>query len=226
MTDLPPTPDAERTSPTVYIVDDDADLRDSLTGLVRALGHTVQAFGSAAEFCEGYRSQQPGCLILDIRMPGESGLDLYARLVREGQRLPVIFMTAHADVSTAVAAMKTGAIEFLEKPFDRETLADRIEKALAVDARWRDSEQRYRTLDDSVKQLSAVDRETLEMILEGVPNKVMAARLYITERAVELRRQRLMQRLGVRSVPELLELTITHRVLAEVRTVEAEWPLR
>jgi FixJ family two-component response regulator len=138
----------------------------------------------------------------------------------------VIFITAHADVSTAVAAMKSGAIEFLEKPFDRETLVNRIGKALEVDQQWRQTDARYRELDDVVQQLSPTDRETLEMIIRGETNKAMAAHFFISVRAVELRRQRLMTRLGVRSVPELMELTITHRLLAELRSAEKIWPLR
>ena len=211
---------------TVFVVDDDRDLLDSLLTLLRAVGYVTRGFASAEEFRAFYQEPLPGCLLLDIRMPGQSGLDLYADLVREGKRLPVIFITGHADVRTAVAAMKTGAIEFLEKPFDRATLGERVRKALEIDAKWREGERRYKELDENVQQLSGTDRETLEMIIQGVTNKAMAARLLITTRAVELRRQRLMQRLGVRSVAELLELTITHRVLAEIRTVETDWPLR
>lgn len=212
--------------PTVYVVDDDRDLRDSLLALLRALGHRAQGFASAEEFCTSYRAGSPGCLVLDIWMPGRNGIELYADLIRLGTRLPAIFITAHADVSTAVAAMKTGAMEFLEKPFDRQMLASRVEKALQLDALWRESDRRYDELNQVVQQLSPTDRETLQMVIQGDTIKSMAAKLLITERAVELRRQRLMQRLGVRSLPELLELTITHRVLAEVRAVEGSWSPR
>ena len=129
----------------------------------------------------------------------------------------MIFVTAHADVTTAVTAMKTGAVEFLEKPFERNRLADLVDRALKLDAEWRQADQRFEELDESIQRLSENDRETLELIFEGATNKAMAARLFISERAVELRRQRLMQRLRVRSVPELLELAITHRVLSELR---------
>ena len=212
--------------PTVFIVDDDPDLRDSLTTLVRVLGHPTRSCSSAEEFLRTYDPDEPGCLILDIHMPGQSGLDLYRKLLQDGVKIPVIFITAHADVSTAVAAMKTGAIEFLEKPFDRQTLLQRIETAMELDQQWRAGERRYAEMDERVQQLSATDRETLEKVLSGVPNKAMAAELHITERAVELRRQRLMQKLGVRSVAELLDLTITHRVLAELREVARNSPIR
>jgi FixJ family two-component response regulator len=202
-------------------VDDDRDMRDSLLALLAALGYRAQGFASAEEFRTSFEPRRAGCLILDIRMPGQSGLELYADLLRAGERLPVIFMTAHADVSTAVAAMKTGAIEFLEKPFSHETLVDRINRALQLDASWRKEDERFRVLDAAIGELSDVDRETLDMILEAASNKVMAARLFITERAVELRRQRLMRRLGVGSVAELLRLAVTHRVLSEIRRVQS-----
>jgi FixJ family two-component response regulator len=201
-------------------VDDDRDLRESLLALLAALGRRARGFASAEDFRARYDSTQRGCLILDIRMPGQNGLDLYTDLLREGHRLPVIFITAHADVSTAVAAMKTGAIEFLEKPFSQATLSDRIEKALQLDAQWRSGGERYREMDMRIRQLRSSDRETLQFILAGMTNKAMAAQLFITERAVELRRQRLMQRLAVRTVPELLEMAITHRVLSEVRMIQ------
>lgn len=202
--------------PNVFVVDDDPDLRDSLLALLRALGYACCGFSSAEEFLTGYQ-QQPGCLVLDIHLGGRSGLELYEELLLRGDRLPVIFITAHASVSTAVAAMRTGAIDFLEKPFERSVLTDRISRALEIDARWRSSEDRYLELDRRIRTLNATDRETLDLILTGETNKSMAAQLFISERAVELRRQRLMQRLVVRNLAELLELTVSHRVLAEVR---------
>ena len=203
--------------PTVFVVDDDRDFRESLVALLSALGHRVEAFDCAQAFRDAFIGGRPGCVLLDIRMPGESGIEMYSDMVRRGRRLPVIFVTAHADVTTAVTAMKTGAVEFLEKPFERNRLADLVDRALKLDAEWRQADQRFEELDESIQRLSENDRETLELIFEGATNKAMAARLFISERAVELRRQRLMQRLRVRSVPELLELAITHRVLSELR---------
>lgn len=188
--------------------------------LLRALGHATREFESAEQFEAFYDGSQPGCLILDLRMPGRSGLDLYRDLLASDRKLPVIFMTAHADVSTAVTAMKTGAIEFLEKPFDRQGLARLVDRALQLDRTWRADQQRFDQLSETLSHLSSTDKETLDLLLGGAPNKAMAAQLHITERAVELRRQRLMQRLHVRSLAELLDLTITHRLLAEFRQVE------
>ncbi len=219
---LPPV----ATPTTVFVVDDDGPLRKSLAALLEALELPVRTFASAAEFRAFYRPELPGCLLLDVRMPVQDGLQLYEQLLAEGKRLPVIFITAHADVSTAVAAMKSGAIEFLEKPFDRHTLIDRIRKALALDAEWRRGEARYTALEDRVRRLNERDRETLEMILAGEPNKVMAARLDISERAVEMRRASLMKKLEVDSLAELLEVAVTHRVLSELRTATARAELR
>jgi FixJ family two-component response regulator len=203
--------------PTVYVVDDDQQMRDSLCALLNVLGFQASAFATPSSFHRFYRSEMPGCLLLDIRMPRQTGLELYELLLEEGKRLPVIFVTAHADVSTAVAAMKTGAIEFLEKPFDRETLLDRVRKALTLDAEWRAGDARFADLVDRVGRLSPRERETLAMIQAGEPNKSMAAKLCLTERAVEMRRSAIMRKMQVRSVAELVDLTVTHRILSDLR---------
>jgi FixJ family two-component response regulator len=159
----------------------------------------------------------PGCLVLDICMPQQSGLELYERLLLEGKRLPVIFITAHADVSSAVAAMKSGAVEFLEKPFDRATFVDHVQKALALDAEWRRQDSRYAATRERIEQLNEREFETLNLIQAGESNKSMAAKLFLTERAVEMRRSAIMKKLGVGSVAELIDLTTTHRMLTEFR---------
>lgn len=209
---------------TIFVVDDDHDFRDSLIALLHAMKHEVLGFSSAEQFAAFYESQ-PGCIILDIQMDGQNGLELYEDLLQNGKRLPVIFVTAHADIDTAVSAMRTGAIDFIEKPFDRTLLAERVSRALELDTLWRSNEERYSRLDEVVRELNATDHETLEFIVNGHTNKSMAAILHLTERAVELRRQRLMKRLNVRSLAELLELTVTHRVLAELRELnQLKWP--
>lgn len=209
------TPESHNT-PTVFVVDDDQPLRKSLVGLMRAMEFSAQGFASAAGFHRYYRRNLPGCLVLDVRMPGQGGLQLYEQLLQEGKRLPVIFITAHADVPTAVAAMKTGAVEFLEKPFEREALRDHLLKALALDAEWRRHEAEFNAIDQRIARLNARDLETLQLILAGASNKVMATRLLISERAVEMRRAAIMRKVEVQSLAELLELTITHRLAAEV----------
>lgn len=205
---------ASETKPTVFVVDDDQQMRDSLVLLIETMGYTTRGFATAGAFHRCYRRDWPGCLVLDVRLPGKSGVELYEQLVREEKRLPVIFITAHADVTTAVAAMKTGAIEFLEKPFDHRTLLDRIERALGLDADWRRRQADFDALDSRIARLNDRDRETLQRILAGESNKVMAVRLDISERAVEMRRAVIMRKLNVSSLAELLDLAVTHRLLA------------
>lgn len=207
--------------PTVYVVDDDPDVRQSLESLIGALGHRVLTFCSAAQFRNYYQPHMPGCLLLDVHMPRQTGLELYEQLVREGKRLPVIFITAHADITTAVAAMKTGAIEFLEKPFHRDNLEGHLQKALTLDAEWRTRDAQFNEMGKRIASLTHREQETLQMILDGHPNKVMAARLDLTERAIEMRRARIMQKLECRSVAELINVAITHRVLSEIRELRA-----
>jgi FixJ family two-component response regulator len=216
---MPSSPTAK---PTVFIVDDDDEMRESLLALFQALDFQVQTFSAPASFHRFYRRETPGCLLLDIRMPHRSGLDLYEQLLDEGKRLPVIFITAHADVSTAVAAMKTGAIEFLEKPFDCETLIDRVRTALALDAEWRRRDAEFAALNERIERLNAREQETLKMIAAGETNKAMAARLSITERAVEMRRSAIMRKLEVRSAAEAIDLSATHRILADHRRAAAK----
>lgn len=211
--------------PTVFVVDDDRQLRQSVVALLTALGYSTQAFAGSSGFKRFYRGHLPGCLLLDVRMPGQDGLALYEELLSEGKRLPVIFMTAHAEVSMAVAAMKTGAIEFLEKPFDRATLVDRIERALATDAAWRQREAEFAALQERIGQLTERDRQTLDLLLAGESNRSMAAKLDLSERAVEMRRAALMRRLNVSSLVELLDLALTHRIRSELRQA-AQSPLR
>jgi FixJ family two-component response regulator len=206
----------------VFVVDDDKQLLESLAFLLEALGFQVRAFSSPSTFLRHYRAEMPGCLVLDIRMPRQNGLEVYEQLIREGKRIPVIFITAHADVTTAVAAMKTGAIEFIEKPFDRHVLVDLIGKALALDASWRERDAQINALDRRVAQLNEREKETLQLIQAGESNKSMAAKLMLTERAVEMRRSAIMRKLQVTSVAELLDLTITHRILTDLRSAAAQ----
>lgn len=204
--------------PTLFVVDDDQQMRDSLCALLGALGYAVAPFSTPGGFHRYYRAEMSGCLILDVRMPRQSGLELYEQLLREKKRLPVIFITAHADVPTAVAAMKSGAVEFLEKPFDGKALLDRVQRALALDAHWRSQDSAFAALSARIAVLNARDRETLLLIQAGESNKSMAAKLFLSERAIEMRRSSLMKKLQVASVAELVDLMATHRLLAEARS--------
>ena len=192
----------------VYIVDDDPDMRDSLRWLMKTVGIRAQTFASAAEFLRDFTPNGPGCVILDVRMPGTSGLDLFEELVARGEGMPVIFITAHADVPMAVRAMKSGAVEFVEKPFNRQTLLDKVQRAIKDDSERRGRMAARADLSGRFQRLTDKEREVLELIKEGCPNKEIASQLQITPRAVELRRSSLMRKLGVRSLIELLRLTV------------------
>src|SRR4051794_11286222 len=201
--------------PIVYIVDDDPDMLDSLRWLMKTVGLRVEAFSSAADFLRDFEPSSPGCLIFDIRMPGTSGLDLFENLVARGRQMPVIFITAFADVPMAIRAMKSGAVEFVEKPFNRQRLLEKVQRAIKDDIEHRRSHADREALQTRFRKLTDKEREVLELIKAGRPNKVIATRLEITPRAVEMRRASLMKKLGVSSLVELLRLTIAHEVHSE-----------
>jgi FixJ family two-component response regulator len=192
----------------VYIVDDDPDMRDSLRWLMKTVGLHPETFASAAEFLRDFTPNGPGCVILDVRMPGTSGLDLFEELVARGEGMPVIFITAYADVPMAVRAMKSGAVEFVEKPFNRQTLLDKVQRAIKNDTERRSRIAAREKVEQRFHRLTDKEREVLELIKQGRPNKEIATSLQITPRAVELRRSSLMRKLGVRSLIELLRLTV------------------
>lgn len=194
--------------PTVHIVDDDPDMRDSLRWLMKTVGLHAEVYASAADFLERFDPRGPGCLVFDVRMPGTSGLDLYEQLVARGENMAVIFITAFADVPMAIRAMKSGAIEFVEKPFNRQDLLDRVQRAVKEDADRRQRLARVDALRKRFGRLSAKERQVLELLKDGQPNKMIAATLTITPRAVEMRRASLMKKLGVRTLAELLRLAI------------------
>ena len=204
-------------SMTVFVVDDDQSVRQSLVMILQSLGHPVRGCASAAEFRKLYHKPARGVLVVDMHMPDETGLELCQDLKRQGISLPVLFLSANAEVSTAVAAMKAGAIDFLQKPIDGKVFVRQVEQALAVAREQQLRDERFRQIDAQINKLTRIDRETLQLILNGETNKKMAALLRVTERAVELRRQRLMKRLGTRSLAELLDLAVTHRELNEIR---------
>ena len=203
--------------PTVYIVDDDPDMRDSLRWLLKTVGLRSVTFSSAPEFLRGFSGEGPACLILDVRMPGSSGLDLFKEMSERGWRLPVLFITAYADVPTAVRAMKSGAVEFLEKPFNGQALLEKIQKAVKDDANRISRESGLNEIRARLEKLTGKEREVLGMIRDGRPNKEIAARLDVTPRAVELRRASMMKKLGVSSLPELMRLTIGHETASDGR---------
>ena len=189
--------------PTIFVVDDDETLRGSLRWLLESLRHNVQTYASAREFLSSYDPVQPGCLVLDIRMPEISGLQLQEILTKRGIRIPVIMITGHADIAMAVRAMKAGAIDFIEKPFNDQELLERVEQALALDARQRQEEAQRRIAIERLELLTPREREVLEKVVCGKLNKVIAAELGISMKTVEAHRAKVMGKMGVNSPAEL-----------------------
>jgi FixJ family two-component response regulator len=207
--------------PTVYIVNADRRARGAHARWLRALDYSTRAFADGAALLRALRPSAAGCLLLDVEARAPDGSPLYERMLRDGPRLPVIVTAATADVAMAVGAMKAGAVEFLEQPCDRDTLADGVRRALAVDAQRRRRDAEFAALDERLQRLSARERETLDLILTGASNKAMAARLLLSERAVEMRRAAMMRKLNVRTLAELVELSLRRRMLSELRELAA-----
>jgi two-component system, LuxR family, response regulator FixJ len=192
---------------TVYVVDDDAAVRRSLERLLDAAGFRVVSYESSAAFLEAARGLSAGGVLLDIQMPGMDGLEVQARLNRLGVTLPVIVMTGHADVARAVRAMKAGAVDFLEKPFDEETFLNAIEAALAKASRPARDREAVQAA-QRIATLSPREREVLDALLAGRPNKVIAFDLGISVRTVEVHRSRMMERLGTRQLADAIRLAV------------------
>ena len=192
--------------PTVFLTDDDPAIRDAVGLLLRAHGLTVETFASALEFLESDAIQRPGCLLLDVRMPGMSGLDLQKRLQTLGCRIPIIFITGHGDVPMAIRAMKAGAFDFVEKPFQAQALVARIHEALALDAEERRRQARRNEVAARMALLSPREREVMERVAAGQYNKVIAAELGISLSTVEIHRKRVMEKMQAESLSELIRM--------------------
>ncbi len=205
-------------SSIVFIVDDDADMRDSLAYLMRSVGLETAVYASAHEFFAAYQRGTPSCLVCDVRMPDMSGLELYERLVAEGSSLPVIFMTAYADVPMAIRALKSGAVEFVEKPFHAQTMLERVQRALVEDRVRCEEEARFNDIQRRLATLTDKEQEALTQIMDGAPNKAIAVKFDITERAVEMRRASIMRKLQVHSLAELIRLVTEFNIFSENRT--------
>lgn len=194
---------------TVFLVDDDHAVLRSLTALVKVVFPCVEAYASAAEFLEAYRPGKPGCLVLDVAMPGMNGLELQRRLLDEKIDLPVVFITGHGNVQMAVGAMQAGAVNFLEKPFHEQELWDSIRSALDLDEKRRRRRQRRTQVEQRFTRLSQGERQVLDLIMDGKYNKEIASELDLSVRTIEDRRSRLMQKMEAGSVAELVQLAMT-----------------
>lgn len=191
---------------TVFIVDDDPAVRDAIRWLMEQVKLKVQVFASADEFLANYIPGTRGCIILDIRMPGMSGLELQERLKASSSLLPIIIITGHGDVSVAVRAMKAGAVEFLQKPFNDQILLDTVQSALSAYAEIWNREEKREEYNRSLSSLTKREKEVLHLLRTGKPNKVIASILKISVRTVEGHRATIMSKTGAKSLGELIEM--------------------
>jgi len=190
-------------APLIHVVDDDESFRASLVDLLKAAGLEARAYASTGEFLLDRTPDRPGCLLLDMRLPGPSGLDLQAALLRQGNTIPIIFLTGHADVASGILAMKGGAVDFLEKPVARDALIDAIGRAVERDRAARAARETLQRQQERLAVLTAREREVFERIVVGRLNKQIADELTISLRTVKAYRAHLMEKLGVATAAEL-----------------------
>jgi FixJ family two-component response regulator len=192
--------------PTVIVVDDDSDIREALTGLFRSVGLQVSVFGSVSDFLQRGRPAGPSCLILDVRLPGRSGLDLQRELAEANVSLPIIFITGYGDIPMTVQAMKGGAIDFLTKPFRDQEILDAVQRGLARDRAWLEDEKTLAVLRTRFDSLSAREREVMAHVVNGRLNKQIAADMNISEITVKVHRSHLVRKMKASSLPELARM--------------------
>jgi FixJ family two-component response regulator len=195
--------------PMVFIVDDDESLRESLGSLFRSVGLKVVLFGTAPEFLSTALPDVPSCLVLDVRLPGLSGLDFQSELVRANVRIPIIFMTGHGDIPMSVRAMKAGAVEFLTKPFRDQDMLDAVQLALAKDRIRCENEQANIDLKSRFAGLTKREKEVMALVTAGLMNKQIAARIGLSEITVKVHRGNVTRKMGARSLAELVKMAET-----------------
>jgi FixJ family two-component response regulator len=190
----------------VAIVDDDPSVRKGLERLIRSLGWQAEIFASAQEFLDRPRTVAPGCLVLDLQLPGLSGLDLQKRMVEAGLETPIVFLTGHGDIPASVKAMKAGAVEFLTKPVDEQDLLNAIQEAIERDRRTREHQAETRDLRDRYQSLTAREQEVMRQVISGLLNKQVAADLNITEDTVKFHRGHIMRKMRADSLADLVRM--------------------
>lgn len=192
----------------IYIVDDDEALRDSLVWLLESSGQRVRAFESAEEFLAAYQPAMTGCLVLDVRMPGMSGIELQERLTLQRIRVPIIFITGHGDVQMAVRAVQAGAFDFIEKPFNDQDLLDRIQRAISFDSERRARDSQRSRLSALFASLTTREREVMDLVVEGMSNKAVANSLGLSAKTVEVHRAKVMEKMHARSLSDLVKMSM------------------
>ncbi|MBS1145030.1 MAG: DNA-binding response regulator [Proteobacteria bacterium] len=194
---------------TIYVVDDDEAMRDSMTWLLEGEGYVVACFDSAENFLKARHDEMRGCIVLDVRMPEMSGLELHEKLDGLGSQLPVIFVTGHGDVPMAVSALQRGACDFIEKPFHNEDLLSRIRRALELDSQLSARRERDGAISHRLDQLTQREREVMQLVVAGKLNKQIADELNISMKTVEAHRARVMEKMGVRTLAELVKAVMS-----------------
>lgn len=195
-------------SPTVFIVDDDPAVQQALRLSFRSVGYRAEVFASATQFLEAYNENMAGCVLLDVRMPGMSGLELQEKLNERHSILPIIYMTGHGDVPMAVSAMQAGALDFIQKPFNDQELIDRVAQAISRDARNRGVLQEKHEIRKRLESLTPREREIMDMVVDGKANKVIAGDLQLSQRTVEIHRARVMEKMLATSLAHLVRMVI------------------
>jgi FixJ family two-component response regulator len=194
------------TDAMVFVVDDDAPMRESLKNLIRSVGLRAELFSSAQEFLRGKRPDVTSCLVLDVRLPGLSGLDLQRRTTEAGMEIPIIFITGHGDIPMSVRAMKAGAVEFLTKPYRDQDLLDAIQQALERDRKAREQRAAMEELRSRFASLTPREREVMARVVAGLLNKQTGAELGTSETTVKIHRHQVMEKMGAGSLPELVRM--------------------
>jgi FixJ family two-component response regulator len=193
-------------NPTVFVIDDDEDMRNALGNLFRSVGHEVKLFGSTAEFLKDAPDDAPGCLVLDVRLPGMSGLDFQNKLSGTNIEIPIVFMTGHGDIPMSVRAMKAGAVDFLPKPFRDQDMLDAVTRAIEADRARRSSQQASSGVRESFERLSPREREVMTLVTRGLMNKQVAYELGLSEITVKLYRGQAMRKMGAGSLADLVRM--------------------
>ena len=202
------TKDSAVAPPTIFIVDDDDAFRDSLEALCESVDLVTESYPDATSFLETFDPERPGCILLDVRMPGISGLELQVELEARGARIPIIFLTGHGDIEMAVTAMKRGARDFLTKPIRHQDLLDRVHAALRAADRDLNARMEHAELEERLGRLTPREHEVFELVVEGLPNKVISNRLDISQRTVELHRAQVMKKMEADSLADLVRTAI------------------